>query len=60
MVDVDALEVSTELYSFLGDVLNLVMRRKRETIAAGERNNGFEVWRKLYTTYKGGDQCQPG
>ena len=26
-----------------------------ETLAAGERNNGFEVWRKLYVTYKGGD-----
>ena len=56
MLGIDALEVSKELYSFLGDVLNLVMRRKRETLAAGERNNGFEVWRKLCMTYKGGDQ----
>ena len=41
MHGIDALEVSKELYSFLGDVITTTMRRKRQTLAARERNNGF-------------------
>ena len=60
MIDVltpaDLIEMAQDLWSFLGTVMTDDIHPRRESLAAGEDGNGFELWRVLFWEHEGGAQ----
>ena len=55
----DMCMLSSELWSFLGMIMTDSILPRRQALAAGEEQNGFELWRVLYWDHEGGAQhCQ--
>ena len=49
-------DLSLDLWNFLSKKLGVDLYEKRITLAHGVEGNGFELWRRLYVDYEGGDE----
>ena len=54
---VNAWELSVMFESFIIDLLPKNMYHRRTQICGGEFGNGFELWRRLYLEFQGGDDA---
>ena len=50
----DWLWVATELWTFLGDVIDEALYPRRKVLAGGEDDNGVELWRRFNVDHEGG------
>ena len=53
---VNMLDLTHELFSFLGTVVGESVHKKRLRLAGGEKGNGFEMWRRLFVDNAGGGE----
>ena len=56
LLSADVYALALDLWTFLGTVMTDNFQPRRQALAAGEEDNGFELFRTLYWDHEGGAQ----